>query len=617
MHSAYNNFNSPKKCKGEHTHSSSKLDKLKYIEKYINTKVDISGIMPFGFSSMINKNGDEYVYTYGKRDIENDLPFEKDSIYRMASQSKFMGVVGFMKLVDEGKISLNDTISKYIPEFGINNMGVIKPIVIKDVVRVIYNPFKTTIDSDEIFVTHNNSNFKDGDLISFEWSNGSLERGHNKLPNMNGIPGFEVFNIHEIYNVSSKGYWIKTNGKATKESKNGGFVKIKIVEKGVKRSIYLCPDGSMVCPKIKTYYYEIEPLKRELTVMDVITHGLGWSYYSYSALYMSFGYSCNEIKRNIQSGIWNELGIPVGIPTKNYKCGIISWAKTSANVPLLYQPGEDWSYGPQISILGALIEIITGMDVQDYFKKELWNPLGMKDTGFFIYDNDPDKEGKMDRLCKLYINMPKILIKLLGQKKIPFPPMYFAECCIYEGPRSLIMLDSGMHTTVVDYLKFMKMLLNNGKNEKGVEILSQKTIDIIRTYSTQYDVSNLATMSKYASTMHIPGSKSELDREKIIQDMKWGFGVGNVKGCSNKGQSNKGQCSDGKCFINDSENLAITWAGVMGTRFLIDFCSGTAYNVGTNVIGPPAGTIDDDLIELMYKDVPKDVYDMMVKELIC
>ena len=80
------------------------LDKIKYIEKYINTQVDIEGNIPFGFTSSIDQQGNESVYVYGKRNIEKDLPFESDSIYRMASQSKFMGVTGFLKLIDKGLV---------------------------------------------------------------------------------------------------------------------------------------------------------------------------------------------------------------------------------------------------------------------------------------------------------------------------------------------------------------------------------------------------------------------------------------------------------------------------------------------------------------------------------
>ncbi|GAH00769.1 unnamed protein product, partial [marine sediment metagenome] len=284
-------------------------------------------------------------------------------------------------------------------------------------------PLSTVKNSDVVHINHIDHPFKEKDNISLEWANGPLEIAKIKLPNVNGINGFEVFNIHSIFNVDKNGYDIVLSSKASKTGKTGSFLKIKKVDSDTHRSICFSPDTILVRAKIKTYYYKLVPLNRELTILDVLNHGLGWTYYSSALLYMSFGYANNTVKRNIQAGLWNELGIPVGLPVSCYKCGIQNWVKLSSKIPLLYQPGEDWSYGPQLSILGSLIEIIDGRSVEQYMKNELWEPLGMKDTGFYIHDNDPLYDNKVDRVCKLYINMPKIVIKFIG-KEIPFPHVY-------------------------------------------------------------------------------------------------------------------------------------------------------------------------------------------------
>jgi hypothetical protein len=92
--------------------------------------------------------------------------------------------------------------------------------------------------------------------------------------------------------------------------------------------------------------------------------------------------------------------------------------------------------------------------------------------------------------------------------------------------------------------------------------------------------------------------------------MSWGLGVGTIQGCKNNPYAEENQDNI------ENDILAITWAGVLGTRFLIDFCSGIAYNAGTNVIGPPAGTIDTDLIELNYKEMTKDGYKRILREML-
>ena len=153
------------------------------------------------------------------------------------------------------------------------------------------------------------------------------------------------------------------------------------------------------------------------------------------------------------------------------------------------------------------------------------------------------------------------------------------------------------------------MYLNRGKTDSGKTILSEGMIDIVSTYQTCYDVTNLSTVSGYSSGLSLPisGTKSDIKRQLLLTAMKWGIGVGTIQGCKNNPYKSEN---------TDSEINAITWAGVLGTRFLIDFCSGVAYNVGTNVIGPPAGTVDADLIELNYKEMSKEGYKQMVRNIL-
>jgi len=587
--------------------------KSKYIQKYINTKVDIKQNIPFGFTSFVNRNGDTDVYTYGKRNIEENLPFEADSIYRMASQSKFMGTTAFLKLIDNHRLDLSDPIKNYISEYSMENMGVIEPYELNSYEKILINPIKTVKGSNIITILHSDHPFKENDRVSLEWSNGSLDISKNNLPDANGIPGFEVFNIHTIFNVTEHCYDIKLNSVSNKDGMTGSFVKIRLVpncDNNIRRSICLSPDRLLVNPKVTTYYYKTVPLNRELTILDVLNHGLGWSYYSSSMLYMSFGYAKDPIKQSIQAGLWNETGLPIGLPLSCFDGNIRDWVKMASKIPLLYQPGADWSYGPQLSILGALIEVITDKSVETYMKEELWDPLEMNNTGFFIHDNDPDYDDKVFRTSKLYINMPKMVLKFIGMELFYNLPVEEAQYCLYSGPRKLPLIDCGMYTTVNDYLKFMKMYLNKGRSDSGVIILSENMIKIISKYNTCYDVSNLSTVSGYTTGLSLPGTASDIKREKLLTSMRWGLGVGTIQGCKNNPYNTENA-------DNISNNIqAITWAGVLGTRFLIDFCSGIAYNVGTNVIGPPAGTIDSDLIELNYKEMSKEGYKQMIHEMI-
>jgi CubicO group peptidase (beta-lactamase class C family) len=598
--------------------------KEKYIEKYINTKVDIEGSIPFGFSSSVNEKGEIKIYTHGKRNIEENLPFEADSIYRMASQSKFMSVVGFLNFLskNKSKIDLNSLLKTYIPEFDKDKMGVIDPYQPEDKSEVVLvDKIYLSMDSKyiKIIINHPGHNFQVGDSISIEWNNGSLERAELSLPDIKctyndtekNISAYDIYNIHEINKLTPNGYEIQINKDFDKDINIKdilikGSVIVRKIEKNVYRSIVLQPDSTYMKPTIKTMYYKLLPLKRDLTILDVINHGLGWSYFTSSIMYMSFGYDEHTIKRDIQAGIWCEIKIPVGYPRNCYKKGIIEWSRSASKIPLLYQPGEDWSYGPQLSLLGSLIEIVDGRKAEIYMREEIWEPLGMIDTGFFLRSEDPKYSEKKERLCMLYANIPKIIWKFMG-KKLEFPPIYEIHPCLYEGEQILTLMDSGMFTTVNDYLKFMKMLLNNGKSENGQVILDQEMLHKLKTYQVSHDLSNLVTIDRGSKYIPFaPKYETNINRYRALSNMKWGMGVGTIPGCQYNNSNNK----DGET------NLAVSWAGVLGTRCLIDFCSGIAYNVGTNVVGPPAGVFDSDIIEIIYKEMTTEDCEQLVNHLL-
>ena len=226
----------------------------------------------------------------------------------------------------------------------------------------------------------------------------------------------------------------------------------------------------------------------------------------------------------------------------------------------------------------------------------------------------PDKK---DRVCQLYVNMPKIVLKFMGENILNrFPVIYEVQTCIYEGPRSLCLIDCGMYTTVSDYSKFMKMFLSKGKSGDGSVVLSEKIIKLISTYQTCFDVSNLSSVSSYSTGLSVGlgGGSSEIKRNRLLTSIKWGLGVGTIQGCKNNPYTKNNDDNDDD--TKDNDILAITWGGVLGTRFLIDFCSGVAYNVGTNVIGPPAGTFDSDLIELNYKTMDESDYKLILSDLL-
>ena len=139
--------------------------------------------------------------------------------------------------------------------------------------------------------------------------------------------------------------------------------------------------------------------------------------------------------------------------------------KALANMPLVGQPGGQWYYSASPDILAALIEQFSGMTCADFLQKRIFDPLGMKDTG---YNMKPNTE---HRKAFLYGRQP-------DGSLVPAPNQTPATGhTIYGGTH-------GLFSTASDYMKFSEMLLNSGK-ANGEVFLSRKTIELMTSNCLQ------------------------------------------------------------------------------------------------------------------------------------
>jgi CubicO group peptidase (beta-lactamase class C family) len=138
----------------------------------------------------------------------------------------------------------------------------------------------------------------------------------------------------------------------------------------------------------------------------------------------------------------------------------------AAKTPLCFHPGEHWLYGFSHDVLGRLIEVISGKRLSEYFAETIFEPLGLKDTAFYI------PEEKQGRAVKPYRFGPKGLeeVNPADLKRDPASP----------NPPAFESGGGGLCSTMADCARYAQMLLHNGKagNER---ILSRKTIELIRT----------------------------------------------------------------------------------------------------------------------------------------
>ena len=304
-------------------------ERLNRIDGLIQSYID-KGAFP-GVAAIVVRNGKIVYYkAFGKSDLETNKPMTKDAIFRIASMTKAVTSLAVMMLHEEGKIMLDDPISKYIPEFA-------KPVVL--------------------------DKFNDKDST-----------------------------------------------------------------------------------------YTTVPAKREITIRHLLTHMSGLNY--------------NVIASDPHMRIlYTKAGIPDAFTTENLKIGDV--VRKLAKLPLNHQPGEKWTYGLSIDVLGYLVEVVSGKPLDQFFQTQIFEPLGMKDTYFYLPDT------KKDRLVALYSeDKNKKLIKTATLKSLPTDPDFPVV-----GAKSYFSGGGGLSSTAYDYAIFLQMLLNNGVYN-GKRLLSRKGVEL-------------------------------------------------------------------------------------------------------------------------------------------
>ena len=148
---------------------------------------------------------------------------------------------------------------------------------------------------------------------------------------------------------------------------------------------------------------------------------------------------------------WEESGEPFP--------GTVEYANLVGQLPLAFEPGEIWMYGFSIDVLGAVIEVLSGKSLGEYLKENIFDPLGMRDTGFFV---PPEKQ---ERIATLYH---------IQEGLKPAQRDYESKKPDFESG------GGGLFSSVHDYSRFAQMLLHGGTLD-GVRILGRKTVDLMST----------------------------------------------------------------------------------------------------------------------------------------
>ena len=137
--------------------------------------------------------------------------------------------------------------------------------------------------------------------------------------------------------------------------------------------------------------YKTRPLDNPILISDLLTHTAGFTY--------DFMLGHPAIGLYKKNGLHDYKNIET-----HEEMNLDEFCNKLSTLPLLFEPGEKWHYSCSIDVLGRVIEVVSGMSLGDFFKENIFKPLEMEDTGFYVEDD------KLERFSDCYQTM-------LGSKK--------------------------------------------------------------------------------------------------------------------------------------------------------------------------------------------------------
>lgn len=129
---------------------------------------------------------------------------------------------------------------------------------------------------------------------------------------------------------------------------------------------------------------------------------------------------------------------------------------------LAFQPGTSWEYGTSADVLGAVVEVVSGKSFGQFLRKEIFEPLNMMDTDFYV------PEEKSNRLVKTYASNGEGDLEIYSENHLGIINKMDRKPAFESG-------GAGLVSTIEDYSKFTKMLMNKGSLD-GIRILKPKTV---------------------------------------------------------------------------------------------------------------------------------------------
>lgn len=265
---------------------------------------------------------------------------------------------------------------------------------------------------------------------------------------------------------------------------------------------------------VKYGTFATSPAKKQIRIIDLFTMSAGLSY---------------ELDTPHMRALIKDTG--KDFSTRDF-------VKALAKEPLLFEPGEGWNYSYCHDVLGAVIEIVSGLRFGEYLKKNVFDPLGMADTGFSV------PEDKKARLAPQYYY----------DRETASVSRITSDCLGAAGLRHESG-GGGLISTTEDYILFADALACGGVGKSGARILSPAMINLMR--------------------------KNQLDEKRLVGYRAMGMppGAGYGLGVS--------VVTDAALAATMTPESVFAWGGIGGVQALINPGNQTSYFVAQHTFAAP------------------------------
>jgi CubicO group peptidase (beta-lactamase class C family) len=284
----------------------------------------------------------------------------------------------------------------------------------------------------------------------------------------------------------------------------------------------------------------LEPITETMRLWQLFAHTSG----------LTYGFMYNHPVDELYRRAGFEWGSPAG-------CDLEGVCDVLAALPLLFQPGSEWSYSMGLDVLGRVLEVVGGQPLDELMRTRLLEPLGMHETTWHV------PEANHSRLATLYGAHPTtrqaVLLEPMGQ--------------LAKQPPAFLGGGGGLQSTAYDYHRFTQMLVNGGELD-GARILSPRTV-------------------RYMASNHLPGNVDltafgrPLFSETAFDGVGFGLGVSvSIDPVKGRVPGNAGE---------------FAWGGAASTAFWVDPVDDLVVQFFTQLLPSSIHPIRSQLKQLVYQ----------------